>query len=223
MNHRQQFKLEGPTGGHLIQAAESALRSDPVTQGFKPSGPKNLQGWKLYNLYGQPAPALHCSQRHISFYPTFSPVTAYTHSLSFSHKAPLGSGWLCLLDNPSLGPGRLLLGLPWSHPFSRLNKTWFLGLPTQGRCVCWICSVASCLSVLGCPGLCKALKDEGTWWWRQRQRRHWSSLCPLPQNGSPHWAVSTQLLVWPSTAHAEDENLCLALDVPTSSSWAWLS
>lgn len=173
MNHRQQFKLEGPMEGRLIQVAESALRSNQVVQGFKPSHLKNLRGWKLHSLYGIPAPALDCSQSRISFYPTFSPVIAYTHGLSFSHKAPLGSRWLCRLDNPLLGPGWLLLGLPWNHPFSRLNK-----IPESSASPCRASASAEFVQllhvfpVLGCSGLSKALEDERTWWWRQRQRRH---------------------------------------------------
>lgn len=128
MNHRQQFQLEGPMGGHLIWAAESALRSDQVAQSFKPSCLKTLQGWKLHSLYGLPAPALDCSQSSISFYPTFSLFTAYPPTVSHSPMRPHweGGGSVFLTT-----PRWVLASCCWASPEAIPSQGWIRFLIPQ--------------------------------------------------------------------------------------------
>lgn len=135
MNHRHQFKLEGPAEGHVVQAPGSALRSDLVAQGFKQPGLKILQGWKSNNLSGQPAPVLDCPHNE-NVFPSILPLLlfqlmpAVSHLPVMPHHEVFGS---VFLTTPSQG----LSGLPWSHLFSRLSKTWTLSPLSQGKWLSW--------------------------------------------------------------------------------------
>lgn len=63
-------------------------------------------------------------------------VSVYAHCISFSHHTT-GKVWLHLFDKLLISTGRLLLGFPWTHLFSRPNKPSSLSPPRTNASTPW--------------------------------------------------------------------------------------
>lgn len=141
MNYRQQFKQEGPTGGHLIQASESASRSNQVAQGFKSSRLKNLQGWHLHSLYGQPAPALDCSQ---SSYFLLSHIFLLLQlTLTVPH-SPIKPHWEVGVSAFLIIPCWVLTGCCWASPEAIPPQGWIRSDSSPRRAIQILLDLFSC-------------------------------------------------------------------------------
>lgn len=125
---------QGPqeaTQSNILLQAGLTVHPDHIAQGFVQLSIEKLQGQRLHNLSGQPAPR---SEIFISLYPAGIFLFQLRITVSCSSAMHISRNCLCLLSNLPRGTGGGCCQVFHSWLFSRMEKTQALSLSSKIKC-----------------------------------------------------------------------------------------